>query len=277
MCAKAHLVTELRATPGGQQHSCVSTLHSEPPLVLRVARAKTLEPWAAGISDVVRVALIAGAAGPVGGDELALTVEVGAESSLVLSEISSTLLLPGPHGERSQFRVDIQVATGGTLIWLPEPMIAARDCHHLNEISVHLEEGARFFMRDEILLGRHNETSGQVTQRVSVRLAGRPLYRQDFQIGTPDAATPAVLGDNRAVGSTLIVDPLWRDHPPQGCRLGAQAAVLPLEGPAVLITALARDNVELRSSLAAGLTALGPPWASPTGNRPKNQRVNVEN
>lgn len=265
MRAHAHLVTELRGAATGASRSCVSTLRSEPPLVLRVARAKAPEPWADDLTDVVRVALTAGAAGPVGGDELTLLVTVGAGSSLVLSEISSTLLLPGPHGEQSRTRVRIHVEVGGTLIWLPEPMIAVRGCDHVNDVTVDLDEGARFFMREEVLLGRHGELSGQVTQRVRVRLGGRPLYRQDVRIGTPEASTPAVLGDHRAVGSAVIVDPSWIDDPPARHRIGRErdgdAAVLPLVGPAALITALAADNLQLRSHLATGLGALGPPWA----------------
>lgn len=260
MRAHAHLATELRSAPDGRVRSCVSALRSEAPLTLRIARAKAPEPWAADVDDVVRVALTAGAAGPVGGDQLDLTVEVGTGSSLVLSEISPTLLLPGPHGERSVTRVRIRVAAGGTLIWLPEPMIAVRGCIHLNDVAVHLEQGSRFLMREEVLLGRHGEISGQVTQRVSVRLGGRPLYRQDLQIGTRDAGSPSVLGDHRAVGSTVVVDPSWAERPPELHRLDGDAAVLPLEGPAALITALGGDNLQLRARLVAGLTALGPPW-----------------
>lgn len=263
MRARAHVATELRPTPHGQERSRVSALHSEAPLVLRIARAKAPEPWAAGRSDVVRVALTAGAAGPVGGDELDLTIDVGAGSSLVLSEISPTLLLPGPHGERSRTRVRVRVAAGATLIWLAEPMIAARGCDHLNDVGVQLEEGARLLMREEILLGRHAEVSGRVGQRISVRLAGRPLYRQDLHIGSPEAATPSVIGDHRAVGSMLIVDPDWAADPPTAHVLDTDSAVLPLEGPAALITALAGDNLAMRHQLAAGLTLLGEPWAPP--------------
>jgi urease accessory protein len=241
----------------------VSILRSEAPLVLRIARAKAPEPWAAGRTDVVRVALTAGAAGPVGGDELDLTIDVGAGSSLVLSEISPTLLLPGPHGEQSRTRVRVRVAAGATLIWLPEPMIAARGCDHLNDVAVQLEPGARLLMREEVLQGRHEEVSGRVRQRVSVRLAGRPLYRQDLLVGTPEAATPPVIGSHGAVGSILIVDPDWTAHPPAGGVLDAEAAVLPLEGPAVLVTALAGDNLALRHQFAAALAVLGEPWGPP--------------
>ncbi len=267
MIARAHLSTEIRTTSSGRARNCISTLHSEAPLVLRIARAKAPEPWAADAEDVLRVALTAGSGGPVGGDQLDLMVDVGARSSVVLTEISPTLLLPGPYRECSRTGVHIRVATGGTLIWLPEPMIAAHRCDHLNEVEVNLEEGARFFMREEILLGRHGEPSGQVRQRVSVRLAGRPLYRHDLQVGTADSSTPTVLGDHRAVGSTLIVDPSWVEQPPQGHWIGPDAAVMKLAGPAALITALGRDNLAVRRDLQAGLAAIGAPWNPKRHNR----------
>ncbi|MEO6585127.1 MAG: urease accessory protein UreD [Knoellia sp.] len=260
MHAKAHLVTELRAAAGSVARTAVATLHSEAPLVLRMARAKEPEPWVRGVQDVARVALMAGAAGPVGGDELSLTVEVGPGSSLVLSEISPTLLLPGPHGEQSRTTVRIRVGAGGTLIWVPEPMVAADGCDHVHVVAVQLGQGATFLMREELLLGRHGESGGRVTQRVSIHLQGVPLYRQDLRVGYPEARTPPVLGTHRAIGSTLIVDPAWAESPPRAHRLDGEAGVLPLAGPAALITALADDNLQLRDHLTAGLSALGDPW-----------------
>ncbi len=262
MSAHAHLATEVDSGRHGVGLTRVSQLHSEAPLVLRPTRSKTPLhriplPWdMGGDGQVARVSLTAGAAGPVGGDDLALSIEVGAGSSLVLSEISPTLLLPGPHGERSRMTVRIRVGAGGTLVWLPEPVIAVKGCDHLNDVAVELEVGARLFMREEALLGRHCESWGQLHQRISVRLEGRALYRQDLGIGTPAAGTPAVLGSHRAVGSTLIVDPAWNEQRPQPHRLEGTAAVLPLEGPAALITAVGTDNLQLREHLAAGVAGL---------------------
>lgn len=260
MRARACVGTELHGAPDGRQRSCVSTLRSQAPLLLRLTMPKAREPWVADAADVARVSLMAGAGGPVGGDQLMLHVEVGPGSCLVLSEVSPTLLLPGPHGEQSRTRVRIRVAAGATLIWLAEPVIAAAGCRHLNDVRVELGEGARFFMREELLLGRHGEQPGQVTQAVTVRLAGRPLYRQDLFVGVAGADSPAVTGDHRAVGSALLVDPGWTGHPPAAQPLLGDSALLPLAGPAAVITALAKDNLELRAQLQAGLTALGPPW-----------------
>ncbi|MDN5872439.1 MAG: urease accessory protein UreD [Nitrococcus sp.] len=230
--------------------------------MLRLTIAGKAEPWAANVPDAARVCLAAGAAGPIGGDQLALEVDVGADSVLILRDISATLLLPGPDGEPSRTRTDIHVAAGATFIWLPEPMIAARDCHHINDVRVELDSGARLLLREELLLGRHGESPGTVRQRLRVRLGGCPLYQQHLDIG-PGAAgwdSPAVVGDHRALGSILAVDPAWSDGTPPARPLAGDAALLPLSGPAVLVSALGADSLALRRSLDGGLKTLGPPF-----------------
>jgi len=69
---------------------------------------------------------------------------------------------------------------------------------------------------------------------------------------------PAVTGGRRAVGSLLVVDPAWQDRPPEwpAPAAGADTALLPLRGPAVLVTALAGDGLALRHRLDTGLAAL---------------------
>lgn len=275
MRARACVGTELRTTPVGQRTS-VSTLRSAAPLVLRPTAAKEAEPWVVHVEDAARVSVAAGAAGPVGGDEFVLHVDVGPGTCLVLCEVSPTLLLPGPHGGRSRTRVRIRVGAAATLVWLPEPLIAARGCNHVNDVRVDLEDDSRLFMREEVLLGRHGEEPGVVVNRVAVRRGGRPLYRQDLDFGTPMAGSPAVVGGHRAVGSALIVDPDRLDSPLESQRLGLDAALLPLSGPAVLITALAGDNLRLRDRLHAGLRALGRPW-DPSEDRDVRHQAGTTN
>jgi urease accessory protein len=236
-------------------------MHAEAPLLLKTTRQKEAEPWP-GRDGAARVSVTAGAAGPIGGDSYRLQVEVGARSTLVLNDISPTLLLPGPDGACSSYVITIDVAEHATLIWLAEPLIAARGCNHSQRTDVALHPSARLMMREELLLGRHGEPCGTVRQRSSVHRGGATLYRQDLATG-PGATGhdgAAVLGRARAAGCALIVDPVWEQAPPDECVLSANAAVLPLAGPAVLVTAVADDNLALRRDLHAGLARLGPPW-----------------
>ncbi len=62
-------------------------------------------------------------------------------------------------------------------------------------------------------------------------------------------------GGHRALGSLLVVDPDWPDHPAglPAPAAGVDTALLSLSGPAVLITALANDGLALRHRLDTGL------------------------
>lgn len=264
MRAYARLATEATIGGDGQWISHVSALRAQAPIVPRITGPKEPQPWADRLPAPVRVSVAAGAAGPVGGDETHFDIDVGANSSLVLTDISATVLLPGAQGRCSRSSVRVRVAHGATLVWLAEPLIAAANCNHLNEVQVDLADTARLLLREELVLGRHGEQPGTIFQRLRIRRAGQPLYRQDLHIGAdaPGWNSAAVAAGHRAVGSVLVVDP-QRDWTTQrSATLCPSAALLPLAGPAALVCALADDSLALRRSLTAGLDDLGTPWQS---------------
>lgn len=156
------------------------------------------------------VTLVAGAAGPLGGDRFRFEIEVGPDSMLELTEVAATLLLPGQSGEESIMEIDIRVGANGTLVWLPEPVIAARGCRHRTDIHARLESGARLLLREEIVLGRYGEQPGILRQRLRVQIEGRPLLDQELAIGlaAPGWDGPAMTGGHRALGSILVADPV---------------------------------------------------------------------
>ncbi|WP_203596503.1 urease accessory protein UreD [Actinomadura bangladeshensis] len=165
--------------------------------------------WTSRDALAVGVHLTAGGAGPVGGDHLCLEVNVGPGSALVLSEVSPTLLLPGPHGEESRTEIDIHVGAGATLAWLPQLVIAAQGCRHRTDGRISLEQGARLLLREETLFGRHGEQPGDLRQRPRVMLDGRPLLDQELAIGpsAPAWEVPSVTAGNQTTGTLLLVDP----------------------------------------------------------------------
>jgi urease accessory protein len=69
---------------------------------------------------------------------------------------------------------------------------------------------------------------------------------------------PAGLAGHRAVGQLLVVRPEFADEPVSARVLGEGAAVMPLAGPAALVTAVAPDALLLRRVLDAALVALAP-------------------
>lgn len=243
--------------------SRITRLHSDPPLVLRPTHPfnpTPLQQWHQRGAPPIHVSLAAGAAGPIGGDHLRLSIEVGAGAALVLRGVAATLVLPGPHGQPSCTETSVRVAEGGILVWLPGPVIAAQNCHHHAFTQVMLEAGARLLLREELLLGRHGEQPGQIRQRLRVCLDTIPLYDQELSIG-PGAVGwdgPAVTGGRRALGTALLVAPdAHHDQVNMSASLiDADTALLPLDGPAVLVTALAADGLALHHQLNGGIQAI---------------------
>lgn len=84
--------------------------------------------------------------------------------------------------------------------------------------------------------------------------AGRPLLDQELACG-PGAPGgwdgPAVLADHRALGQLVVVRPEFETEKPSAALLdeAGTAALTPLAGPAVLVTAVAPDALQLRRTL----------------------------
>jgi urease accessory protein len=225
-------------------------LASEVPLVLR----RTPEA----------VYLIGGAAGPIGGDWLALEITVGAGAFLRLRTAAASIALPGLDGLESELRVTASVAAGGCLEYLPEPIVVTAGARHASVFAVTLEAGASLLLRDEILLGRHGEAGGAMRSVLRVDYAGRALLRQSLEVTGTDAASlgPAVLSGHRAVGNLLRVNAADGGAEAVGNTdvvvpdvaiargTALEVAVMPLAGPGVLVTALANDAVTLRRRLS---------------------------
>lgn len=213
------------------------------------------------------VYLVGTAAGPLGGDDLLLEIEVEAGARLVVRSAAASLALPGNTGLPSTVTVQAHVGAGGSLWWLPEPVIAGGGCDHRIHNRVALDSGASVVWRDELILGRRGERPGRVNNRIDVTLGGAPLLRNELMVGAgaPGWDGPAVLGDAGAVGSLLVAGPEvtgdrgpGRPGEPSGVMsLGAGAAILPLAGPGVLVEALGSDAIHLRALLDRALAHLG--------------------
>jgi urease accessory protein len=209
----------------------LTVLHGEPPLLLRRTGPATVH-------------LVGGAAGPLGGDDLCLEIEVGAGADLTIRSVAAQLALPDRDARLSELRIRATVGPGGTLRWLPEPLIAARGCDHRTITRVDVAEGARLLWRDDLVFGRHGELSGSVRTKTLIRYAERTVYRHDLAVGS-DSAGPAVLGDAGAYG-TLVAVPEMPDPLPSASE---GLASMPLAGPGVVVTALGADIRAVKAAL----------------------------
>jgi urease accessory protein len=239
MSVTAH--ARITAVPDGRGGTALPRLVSDGPLALRRGRD--------------RVTLVSAMAGPLGGDRLRLDAEARAGARLRFTTAAATLSLPGPGGAEAAYDVSLTVGDRALLHWLPEPLIAAAGSNLRATTRVECAPDARLVLREEQVLGRSGEPPGRLTTRLTVRHGGRPLLDQELAVGpgAPGWDGPAVLHGHRAVGQLLVVDPRFADEPaPAGPLEDGEALVVPLDGPAALVTALAPDALRLRRLLDAG-------------------------
>ncbi|TDD01039.1 urease accessory protein UreD [Nonomuraea deserti] len=207
-------------------------LASAPPLTLRQ-------------TGPCAVHLVSTAAGPLGGDRLALDLDVAPHTTLELGSVASTLVLPGEGV--SELLVTARVGAGATLRFAPEPTVLAAGCEHRLLVRLALEPDASVLWREEIVFGRYGEASGRCHARFDVTCGGLPLLRQEFVVGEPALdASPAVYGAARCVGNTFLTASAGETVVADG------VAVLPLALSGTLVSALAADAVQLRSRLEWG-------------------------
>jgi len=194
-----------------------TTLRSAPPISLR--------------QTPDGVFLVASGAGPVGGDQLSLDLDIGHGARLHIGSVAAQLVHPGPTGAASKLTIRARIA--GSLVWRPEPTVLVAGCDHTTTVHLDLADGASVEWRETVVLGRHGEPSGSALQRLVVDCGGRPLLRNEMPLGPrwPGALGPAGTDGARVVTSTLVVGRGAPSEPADG-------AVLELAADAWLVTRL---------------------------------------
>ncbi|MET9257620.1 urease accessory protein UreD [Streptomyces sp. NPDC003717] len=238
------------ARADGRGTTRLPVLEGEGPLAVRRTRAGGTE---------ARVTLVGAMSGPLGGDRF--TVRAGAEpgARLRVGSAAATLALPGQDKAEARYDVRLTVAEDAELHWLPEQLISVRDSDLRVTTRADVAAGGHLVLREEQVLGRSGEEPGLLSSRLTVRVAGRCVLDQELACGpgAPDGWDgPAGLAGMRAVGQLVVVRPEFAERPPAADPFAPGAAVLPLAGPAALVTAVAPDALRLRALLDAGLAAL---------------------
>lgn len=209
---------------------------------------------------LARVDVIGAMSGPLGGDRLALHVDVGPRARLRITSAAATIALRGPSSDAATYDIRLTVGDDAVLHWLPKPLISTAHSNLRQTCTVDLAPTARLVLRDEQVLGRAGESTGRLTTHLTVTRAGRPLLDQRTSYGAPHPAWdgPAVVGSHRACGQLLVVDPSLNPAHRPPVLLGepgtpAHGVLACLAGPALLATVVADTATRLRHLLDEAL------------------------
>ncbi|MFD4630956.1 urease accessory protein UreD [Streptomyces sp. NPDC058284] len=240
---------EARADDDGR--TSLPVLDGEGPLALRRTRST---------GAAAHVTLVGAMSGPLGGDHLTVEAAAHPGSALHIASAAATIALPGQTEATARYDVRLTVGEDAELRWLPEQLISVLGSDLRVTTRADLAPGARLVLREEQVLGRTGEAPGRLTSRLTVRRAGRILLDQELACG-PGAPGgwdgPAVLAGHRAVGQLVVVRPEFERRKPDAAPLGEWAALTPLAGPGVLVTAVAPDALLVRKAMDGALRQLG--------------------
>ncbi|MFG2036522.1 urease accessory protein UreD [Dactylosporangium sp. NPDC048998] len=187
--------------------------------------------------------IVGGAAGPLGGDDLSLEIEVGPGAELWVRTVAASVALPGRDGAESRLSVHAVVGEGALLAFLPEPIVAAARCRHHNLSTVDLAAGGRLVWREEAVFGRHGEAPGDLRLSTAIRRGNRAWYRGDVAVGPSHPDGPAILNGARVLATLITTDiPEMSEKSDNG----SAAAIMALAGGGTVVTAIGDDLTETR-------------------------------
>ena len=192
-----------------------------------------------------RVHLVHAAGGPLGGDDLALSVDVGPGARLAVHSAGATLVQPGAATDApARWTVDLRVGAGGRLHWAPEPTVVSRPGGA--GVGGAGDAGCRCG-RDrarDVVLGRHGQRGGRYAGALHVVVGEVPLLAHTTVLDGADAALcgPAGTAGARAVGTLVRAGALplpgWGAREAAGESDGVRWAWTPLDGPGAVLLAV---------------------------------------
>lgn len=201
-----------------------------------------------------RILLSASSAGPVGGDELTLDIDVLAGATAAIGAVASTIVLPSPASAPSTMTTTANVGPGAHLDWIGEPTVSVMGSDHTVATAVQLDETATCRIVEEISLGRSDEPPGQLRLVMKVDRGGAPLVRHDEVFGphVPGAGSLVSVGEGGHVVSAILVG-IDASEPAVVMTDGCRAAFLPIAADAAMLLAVGSDRPSTIVAIKDGL------------------------
>lgn len=211
-------------------------------------------------------------AGLVGGDALSITVEAAAGSHALLTTPGATRLYRCPQAPASQ-RVQLSLAAGARLEWLPMETLAYSGCRTESRVQATLAEGAEMMGWDVLALGlpASNQpfAEGWVQQHLELVAGAGAVCLERARIAAAD--TRLLHSPLGWAGHTVLATAWWAAGAvPSGARrtalldaaravvaghvLAGQAGVTALQPTVVLLRVLA-DQVQPAMALLSQVRA----------------------
>jgi len=149
------------------------------------------------------VHLVATAFGPLGGDDVQLSLVVEEGASLTVRSVAAAVALPA-RGSAAPSAQRITASVGGSLHLGLEPTVVAAGAQHVVELTAELGPAGVLTATEQVLLGRTGEDPGRWTGTVRVLREARPLLHTTVGLGPGQPAWLPPLAP-RAYASTVHI------------------------------------------------------------------------
>jgi urease accessory protein len=235
----------LRASEPGDGELVFTRVRGRTVLERALSRSplKLLAPRNHGHAAWVFVASLGG--GLVGGDRLRLTINVGGEAAALLGTQASTKIYRSPLGSRQ--RLDAEVAAGGLLAVIPDPVVCFAGSRYEQEIHVALDAGASLVLVDMMSSGRSARGErwafDRYSSRTRVNRGGRAVLLDATLLDPAHGALRDRMGRFDALATIVLTGPrvvsaseaLVAPRPPPEQRADVVASASPLRGGGALL------------------------------------------
>ena len=159
--------------------------------------------------DVCHAYILHPPGGVVGGDQLELDVQVGEQSSALITTPAANKIYRS-NGPQSRIKQEVSVKRGGTLEWLPQETILFGGSSLVTRTRVNLHPSACFSGWDLIVLGRpfsgDRYEEGAFDQKMTIAVADKPILneRHRWRREEPMLGAAWGVGGNCALASVYV-------------------------------------------------------------------------
>ena len=193
----------------GGEHPLVSLSHG----LMQARRLRTT-------SGAVRVALVAGQALLLAGDEVRIEVHVEGAVLLEVVEPAGTVAYD-MRGGQARWDVSISLAEGARLAWHAEPFVVSHGADVTRTTTVDVAADSVASLRETFVLGRSGERGGNLRTTTRAHRGDRAVLLEDLSLAPQDRGGWATLGDHRCLDTITTL----------GVRLPEAPTTMQLEEP----------------------------------------------
>jgi urease accessory protein len=217
--------------------------------------------FAACADDAKEAVLINTAGGLTGGDRLSWDIDVaaGAHCRVVTQACEKVYR---SMGDEARVTVELKVAAGAHLEWLPQETILFEGSHLSRDFKISVEPGGRLLAVEAVILGRsamgETDIHARLRDRWRVQWGERLIFADNLRIDDPTliASRPALLNDATAFASVLLVaDDAEASLDAVRLALGEAGGASAFDGK-LFCRILAKDGLNLRRTLIPVMTVL---------------------